>query len=477
MSSAAAELPETRPVPIAAIILAAGKSTRMRSKIPKPLHPVCGLPMTAHIIRACRNAGAERIVVIVGHEAEAVKAGLGDSVEYALQETQRGTGDAAKAAESLLGDWQGTILIIAGDAPLLRTETLSALLAHHHVKQAQATLLTAILDDPTGYGRVIRNADGSVARIIEEKDATLEQKAIKEWFPSFYAFQGQALWESLAKVTPNNAQNEYYLTDTIGILVGQGASIEAIPTSDVREVLGINNRVQLAEAGAHLRERILTDLMLAGVSIPDPSSTYIDADVSIGQDTTIYPNTHLHAGTVIGEDCHIGPLCIIRNTQIGNNVKIVASQITDSTLEDDVKVGPFAHLRPKTYLGKGVKIGDFVETKNARFAPKSQASHLSYIGDAEVGEGTNIGAGTITCNYDGFMKYRTVIGAGAFIGSHSTLVAPIEIAAGAITAAGSVITENIPADALGIGRARTTVKPEWARTFRARKRAEKEAQS
>ena len=461
--------------PVAAIILAAGKSTRMRSKLPKPLHPVCGLPMTTHIIRACRNAGAERIVVIVGHEAEAVKAGLGDGVEYALQATQRGTGDAAKAAIDLLDDWQGTILIIAGDAPLLRTETLSSLLEHHHQKSAAATLLTAFLDDPTGYGRVIRNNDGSVARIVEEKDATPEQRAIKEWFPSFYAFQGQALWDSLLKVTPHNAQNEYYLTDTIGILVEQGSAVEAVPVADVREVLGVNNRVQLAEVGAFLRQRILTDLMLSGVSIPDPASTYIDADVTIGQDTTILPNSHLHAGTVIGEDCCIGPMCIIRNSKIGNNVQVVASQITDSTLEDNVKVGPFAHLRPQTYLGQGVKIGDFVETKNATFAPNSQASHLAYIGDAEVGEGTNIGAGTITCNYDGFLKYRTKIGAGAFVGSHSTLVAPITIGDNAITAAGSVITEDVPENALGIGRERTVIKPEWATQFRARKRAEKEA--
>lgn len=462
------------PVPVAAIILAAGKSTRMRSKMPKPLHPVCGLPMTAHIIRACRNAGVERIVVVVGHEADAVKAGLGNEVEYALQENQRGTGDAAKAAEKLLGDWQGTILIIVGDAPLLRTETLTALLAHHHSKNAPATLLTAFLDDPTGYGRIIRNDVGSVARIVEEKDTTPQEKAVKEWFPSFYAFQGQALWQSLAQVTPNNAQKEFYLTDTVGILVNAGKAVEAIPVGDTQEVLGINNRVQLAEAGTILRGRILTDLMLSGVSIPDPANTYIDADVTIGQDTTIYPNTFLHAGTLIGEDCHVGPNCIISDAKIGNRVRIVASQITESVLEDDVKVGPFAHLRPKTHLGQGVKIGDFVETKNAVFGAGAQASHLAYIGDAEVGAKANIGAGTITCNYDGFFKSRTVIGTNAFIGSNSTLVAPLTVGEDAMTAAGSVITQDVPDHALGIGRERTVVKEEWAAQFRARRRAEKE---
>ncbi len=466
-TAAAQTAPKDHP-PVAAIILAAGKSTRMRSKMPKMLHPLCGLPMTAHVIRACRQAGVQRIVVVVGHEAEAVKAGLGNEVEYVLQAQQKGTGDAVRAAQPLLGDWPGAILVLAGDVPLLPGATLSRLLQHHQQTGAAATLLTAFLDDPTGYGRVIRDSAQRVQRIVEHRDASEIERAIKEWNPSLYAFQSSALWSALADIQPVNAQGEFYLTDTIGLLSDRGAQLEAVAAEDARDVLGVNNRVELAGCDAILRQRILNELMLSGVSIIDPANTYIDVGVTIGQDTVVEPNTYLLHGTTIGEDCVLGPMTRIENSRIGNGVRILASQVVDSELEDGVKVGPFSNLRPGTHLGRRVKIGDFVEVKNAIFHEGAQASHLSYIGDAEIGAGTNIGAGAITCNYDGYRKYRTLIGERAFIGSNSTLVAPVTIGDGAFIAAASAITEDVPADALGIARARPTVKEGWAAEYHAR---------
>ena len=454
-------LPDNRP-PVAAIILAAGKSTRMKSRLPKPLHPICGLPMTAHVIRACREAGVARIVVVVGHEAETVRAGLGNEVEYALQESPRGTGDAVKAAHELLGDWGGTVIVLAGDVPLLPGEALMRLLGHHHGTGAAATLLTAELDDPTGYGRVLRDAQGHVARIVEEKDASSAERAVREWNPSLYAFDSQALWQSLERVTPANAQGEYYLTDTIGILAGQGRRIEAVPVGDARVVFGVNNRVELAAVGRLLRERINMRLMLGGVSLPDPDSVYIEVDVEIGMDTVIAPNTHLLRGTTIGENCVLGPNTRIENSKIGNNVRVLMSQIVESQVADGVKIGPFANLRAGTNVGENVKIGDFVETKNATLGRGASISHLSYIGDADIGAGANIGAGAITCNYDGVKKHRTVVGANAFIGSNATLIAPITIGDGACVAAGSPIPADVPPDALAIARERPVVKEGWA---------------
>jgi bifunctional UDP-N-acetylglucosamine pyrophosphorylase/glucosamine-1-phosphate N-acetyltransferase len=453
--------------PTAAIILAAGRSTRMRSRVPKPLHPLCGLPMTTHVIRACRQAGVRRIIVVVGHEAEQVREGLGDEVEYALQASPRGTGDAVRAAQSLLTDWPGTILVLAGDVPLLPGETLSRLISHQQDTDASAALLTAFLDDPTGYGRVIRGPDGQVACIVEERDATPEERAIKEWNPSIYAFEARALWSALAEVRPANVQGEFYLTDTIGVLAGRGAKIAAIPASNAQDVLGVNTRVELAAAAAILRQRLLNDLMLSGVTITDPAHTYVEVDVEIGQDTTIEPNTFLYRGTRIGEDCVLGPFTRIARSTLGNEVQVLASQVVESVLEDGVKVGPFANLRPGTHLGRKVKVGDFVEIKNATLGAGAQASHLAYIGDADIGAGTNIGAGTITCNYDGFQKHRTVVGENAFIGSNSTLIAPVTIGRGAFVAAASPITQDVPDNAMAIARSHSTIKPDWAARYRA----------
>lgn len=472
-------LPEATPLietaqPLAAIVLAAGRSTRMRSKLPKPLHPICGLPMTAHVIRACRAAGVQRVVVVIGHEAEQVRAGLGDDVEYALQQQQRGTGDAVRAAEAHFDGWQGAILILAGDVPLLSSSALRHLIAHRQGTGAAVAMLTAFLADPTGYGRIMRDTSGRVRRIVEERDANEHERAIKEWNPSIYAYDSAVLWPALAEVQPNNAQGEFYLTDTIGLLAAQGAHIAATPTMDSQDVLGVNTRVELAACAAAMRRRLLTDLMLSGVTVTDPATTYVDVDVEVGQDTVIEPFTVLLRGTRIGVDCVIGPNTRIANCQLGDGVRVIASHLEESMLSDGVRVGPYAHLRPGANLGLAVKIGNFVEIKNATLAAGAQASHLSYLGDAEIGEATNIGAGTITCNYDGYNKHRTIIGKGAFIGSHSTLVAPITIGDGAFVAAGSPITADTPADALAIARARMTIKEGWAADYHARQSAAKQ---
>ncbi len=453
---------------MAAIILAAGKSTRMKSRLPKMLHPLCGLPLTGHVIRACRKAGIERIVVIVGFEAEAVRAGLGSDAEYALQAQQRGTGDAVRAAYPLLKDWTGAIVVLAGDVPLLTSESLTRLIDGQREAQAEAALLTAVLPDPTGYGRILRNSQNHVVGIVEEKDATPDQKRITEWNPSIYAFHAPALWAALEKIRPNNTQGEYYLTDTVGLIADSGGMIVGMPLTDAREALGVNNRVELAQAGVVLQSRLLRDLMLGGVTVTDPANTYVEVDVEVGQDTVLEPNTFLYRGTRIGQNCTIGPMTRIADSTLADGVQVLASQVVGSVLAEGVKVGPFSNLRPGTQLGRGVKIGDFVELKNAVFGERAQASHLAYIGDAEVGAGTNIGAGTITCNYDGYRKHRTVIGKNAFIGSNSTLIAPLTIGDGAFIAAASAVPNDVPDDTLVIARSLPVLKEGWAARYRAK---------
>jgi bifunctional UDP-N-acetylglucosamine pyrophosphorylase/glucosamine-1-phosphate N-acetyltransferase len=358
--------------------------------------------------------------------------------------------------------------VLAGDVPLLRAETVKRLLDHHHATKASATLLTAFLEDATGYGRIVRQPDGTVARIVEHRDATPEERAIGEWNPSIYCFEASELFDSLQHIQPNNVQGEYYLTDVIGLLVEQGKRVEAVSTEDADEVRGVNNRVELAEVGRILRERILRDLMLSGVSITDPAATYVDVGVQVGQDTTLEPQTFLYSGTIIGEGCKIGPFTRISNSRVGNDTTILASQVFNSEVGSHVKIGPYSNIRPGCRIADGVKIGDFVEIKNAALGEKVSASHLAYIGDAEVGAGTNIGAGVITCNYDGMNKHRTVIGERAFIGTNSTLIAPVTIGDGAFVAAASSITQDVPADALAMARSRQENKPDWARQWRER---------
>jgi bifunctional UDP-N-acetylglucosamine pyrophosphorylase / glucosamine-1-phosphate N-acetyltransferase len=463
---------------VAAVVLAAGKSTRMRSKLPKTLHPVCGRPLLVHILDALGAAGAGRRIVIVGHQAEAVRATLDDCygagvIEYAEQTEQKGTGHAAQMAESLLGSHVGTVLVLPGDTPLISRDILAKLIAFHHERGAAATLLTTVLPHDAGsYGRILRDASGDVLGIVEARDANAEQLAVREISTSIYAFDGPSLFRALHDLRPDNALGELYLTDVIGLLRAAGQTVTALISPDPDIVLGVNTRVELADVSEKMRHRLLRDLMLSGVSIIDPASTFVEAGVQIGADTTIHPFTHLVGETVIGEDGVIGPHAHLINARLGDRVRVRSCYIEDSEIGDDCVVGPFARIRPGSRLAAKVRIGNFVETKAAVLHEGVSAGHLTYLGDAEIGAHTNIGAGTITCNYDGYTKSRTTIGARSFIGTNTTLVAPVNIGDNAFTAAGSVITDDVPADALAIARERQSVKEGWM----ARRRQEKEAQ-
>jgi bifunctional UDP-N-acetylglucosamine pyrophosphorylase/glucosamine-1-phosphate N-acetyltransferase len=438
---------------VAAVILAAGKSTRMRSKVPKTLHRVCGKPILHHVLDAARGAGIGRCVVVVGHEAQVVidaLQGTGDAVSFVHQAEQKGTGHAVQMAAGALSDHTGPVLVLAGDTPLLTAETVAALCAAH---TGGATVLTAILDDAGSYGRIVRDADGAVIGIVEARDATPEQAAIREINAGMYLFDGPALFTALAALRPDNAQGELYLTDVIGLLRRDGLPVRAVIAPDAAVTLGVNTRIELADCETRLRRRILDALMLSGVTVIDPATTYVDADVAVGQDTVLHPGTVLTAGTVIGDDCVIGPYTVIE----------------DSVVDAGSRVGPFARIRPRSVIGRGGKIGNFVELKNAQLGHNVSAGHLTYLGDATIGANTNIGAGTITCNWDGFQKHRTEIGAGAFIGSNATLVAPVTVEDGAATAAGSVINRRVPTGDLALGRARQENKEGWWATRRARK--------
>lgn len=452
------------------IILAAGKGTRMKSKLPKALHPICGKAMTRYVVDACKGIGAQECIVVVGHGAEQVRASLGDDVGYAIQAEQLGTGHACMQAVDLLSDRDGDVLVTAGDTPLVNAEILGALAEAHRSSGAAATLLTAVLDDAGSYGRIVRASDGSVQGIVEAKDATPEQRAIGEINAAIYCFKLPLLREYLSKLTPANAQKEYYLTDVVGLMVADNLKVEAVVSPDPRIVLGVNNRVDLAYLTGIIRGQIVERLMIGGVTVIDPTATYVDYDVQVGEDTIIHPQTTLLNGTKIGVGCSIGPSTRLSNVQIGNEVTILFSNAADSVIGDESRVGPFANIRPGCKLGCKVRMGDFVETKNAVLEDRVSMGHLSYVGDAVIGEHTNIGAGVITCNYDGFAKHRTVVGKEVFLGSDVTLVAPVTIADGAFIAAGSTVTDDVPADALAIARSKQTVKEGWAEEYRTKKR-------
>ncbi|MCL5283962.1 MAG: bifunctional UDP-N-acetylglucosamine diphosphorylase/glucosamine-1-phosphate N-acetyltransferase GlmU [Armatimonadetes bacterium] len=453
-------------IPCAAIILAAGKSTRMRSRLPKAIHPICGIPLTYHLIQACRQAGIERVIVVIGHQGDLVRDSLGGNVEYAVQAEQRGTGDAVKSALPLLNGFEGQIMTMVGDMPLLRAETLKKVRRLQENTSAALTMLSAISPDAQTYGRVVRGEDGRILRIVEYKDATEQERKIQEWNPSIYCFQAAALRKGIHHLRCDNVQGEYYLTDIVEILSRMGERVEAVPVSDSDEVMSINNRVELAVASRIMQQRILERWMIEGVTVVDPAETYVDVGVDIGCDTVLEPGTILQGDTHVGENCRLGPSSRIIDSVIGDGVTVAYSQIVESVVGPNCKIGPFAHLRPKSYLGANVKIGDFVELKASRLEDNVSASHLAYLGDAEVGRNANIGAGVITCNYDGQQKHRTTIGKYAFIGTDSALIAPITIGDGAFVAAGSIITEDVPPDALGIARARQVTKPNWAQERR-----------
>lgn len=459
---------------IMAIVLAAGQGKRMKSKLYKVLHPVCGKPMVGHVLDTVKEVSCERTVVIVGHGADEVRSYLGESAEFALQEQQLGTGHAVRQAEALLGEEDGTTIVICGDTPLVKAATVEAMLQLHASSGAAATVLTALFDNPAGYGRVIRNEDGAVLRIVEQKDCSAEEAAVREINTGTYCFDNRKLFEALAKLKNNNAQGEYYLTDVIGIFREAGELIQGYCTSDHSEAIGINDRVALAEAERYMRERINHGHLLEGVTIIDPASTYIEASVRIAPDSTIYPGTMLRGATVIGEDCVIGPNADIMNGTIGNGVTIKHSVVVDSNVGDECSVGPYANLRPGSKLGRGCKIGDFVELKNASLDEGSKVSHLSYVGDARVGKDVNIGCGVVTANYDGYNKAVTEIDDNAFIGSNVNLIAPVKIGEGAYVVAGSTVTHDVPAGDLAIARERQVNKPGYANKIRDRAKARKE---
>ena len=451
------------------IILAAGKGTRMKSKLPKALHPICGKPMTRYIIDACKGAGVEDCVVVIGHGADQVKEGLGGDVRYVVQEPQLGTGDACKRSVALLGEKDVDVLVLPGDAPLITAEILKKLIAEHGSSGAAATLLTTVLDDAGSYGRIIQATDGSVSAIKEAKDASPEEQQIQEINAGIYCFKSKFLREYLDRITPANAQGEYYLTDVIGLMAADGHKLKTVISENADVVLGINHRADLAHLTGIIRSQILERLMLNGVTIIDPSSTYVDSDVQIGADTVLYPQTVIEKESRIGECCIIGPSTRLVNVQLGNEVTVLFSNMVDSTVGDGTKIGPFANIRPGCRIGREVRIGDFVEAKNAEIGDSVSMSHLAYVGDASVGERSNIGAGTITCNYDGYKKHRTTIGKNVFVGSNVTMIAPVEIGDGALVAAGSVVTENVPSDALAVARCTQTVKEGWAKRRREHK--------
>lgn len=435
------------------IILAAGKGTRMKSKLPKVLHRVAGKSMLQHVLDAANKAGASRNVVVVGFGGDVVKEAIGEQAEFVVQAEQLGTGHAVKQAAPLLANTEGTVMVLCGDTPLLTGELLEKLYTEHKAAGAKATVLTAIMPDATGYGRIIRTEDGSVARIVEHKDATEEERKVNEVNSGIYCFEIKDMFEALEKVGCDNAQGEYYLPDVLEILRDKGEKIWAVAADDYESTLGINSRVQLSGAEKILRRRKNIELMDNGVTIMDPDTTYVDADVVVGQDTIIYPMTWLEGKTVVGSNCQIGPNSRFANAVLGENVIAHFTYAHDCVVDAGVDMGPYVHLRPNTHISENVHIGNFVEVKNSNVGAGTKLPHLQYIGDADVGTNVNCGCGTVTVNYDGKNKHRTVIGDNAFVGCNTSLVAPVTVGAGAYTGAGSVITKDIPEETLAIGRA------------------------
>ncbi|MBR2076300.1 MAG: bifunctional UDP-N-acetylglucosamine diphosphorylase/glucosamine-1-phosphate N-acetyltransferase GlmU [Exiguobacterium sp.] len=441
-----------------AVILAAGKGTRMKSKLYKVLHPVLGKPMVEHVVDQLDQIGVSRQIVIVGHGAEAVQDTLGTRVEYAVQEEQLGTGHAVQMAEAELAGKSGATLVVCGDTPLLTAETLEALLAHHEAQQAKVTVLTAIADDATGYGRVVRGEDGNVMKVVEHKDASEAELAINEINTGTYVFDNELLFDALKQVGNNNAQGEYYLPDVISIAKEAGEVVAAHTAPTFDETIGVNDRIALSQAEAIMRKRTNERLMREGVTFMDPASTYISPDVVIGSDTVIYPGTVILGKTTIGSECVIGPNSDIRNSVIEDHAVVRQSVVTDSRIGEAAQVGPFAHLRQQAVLGENTRVGNFVEIKKSTFGDGAKASHLSYIGDASIGERVNLGCGSITVNYDGKNKFETVVEDDAFVGCNVNLIAPVKVGKGAIVAAGSTITNDVPEEALAIARERQTNK-------------------
>nr|WP_325191026.1 bifunctional UDP-N-acetylglucosamine diphosphorylase/glucosamine-1-phosphate N-acetyltransferase GlmU [uncultured Selenomonas sp.] len=444
------------------VILAAGKGTRMKSKLPKVLHQAAGKPMLQHVIDAADAAGARRNIVVTGFGGEVVRQWIGDSVEYVEQHEQLGTGHAVLQTKELLLGERGTIMVLCGDTPLLTAELLARFHEEHVQSGAKATVLTAMMPNAKGYGRIIRRENGEVLKIVEHKDATEEERAIHEVNAGIYCFDAQALFTALTEVTNDNAQGEYYLPDVLGILRNAGEKIWAVVADNYESTLGINSRSQLAVAERILRRRKVEEIMSEGVTVIDPDTTFIDAEVRVGMDTILYPFTFLEGMTVIGEDCRIGPNVRFQNMVVGDGVTAHFTYAHDAVIEHHADLGQFTHIRPDSHIGEGVRIGNFVEVKNSNIGVGAKLPHLSYIGDCDMGAYVNMGCGTITVNYDGKNKYRTVIGDRAFIGCNSNLVAPVTVGDDAYIGAGSTITHDVRQGTLAVARARQKEIEGWA---------------
>jgi bifunctional UDP-N-acetylglucosamine pyrophosphorylase/glucosamine-1-phosphate N-acetyltransferase len=435
---------------VKAVILAAGQGTRMHSSIPKVMHLLLGRPLIEYVLDSAEKASGAKPVMVVGYGAQVIQQSLGERADYVVQEPQLGTGHAVQQAEPALSGNSDLVLVLLGDMPLLETETLKRVIQAQQSNAGPITMLTLVSDTSHGFGRVVRDEKGAVKAIVEEAQATPQQLAIRELNASVYCFAADWLWEALKHV-PISPKGEYYLTDLIEIAVAEGQSVQALILDDPGEGIGVNTRLHLSEAEAILRARINREWMLAGVTMVDPHNTYIEPGVKIGQDTTIWPNTYLRGDTIVGEACILGPDTIVTDSRLGNRCKVLASVLESAQISDDVDVGPFAHLRKGAHLDRGVHMGNFGEVKNSYLGPGVKMGHFSYIGDATIGPDVNIGAGTITCNFDGEKKNHTEIGAGAFIGSDTMLVAPLKIGEGARTGAGAVVTKDVPDHTLAVG--------------------------
>jgi bifunctional UDP-N-acetylglucosamine pyrophosphorylase/glucosamine-1-phosphate N-acetyltransferase len=457
--------------PVTVVILAAGLGTRMKSRKAKVLHRAGGKSLVQHVAdTALTFTPAERIFVVVGHQADDVRRAVSTpGIGFIEQGEQKGTGHAVMVCRDRLEGLSGYLMVLYGDSPLLRSETLQRLIAAQAASTAAATLLTADMDDPTGYGRVIRNADGGVSEIVEQKAATPAQLAIREANMGIYCFRADLFWEHVGELRTDNPAKEYYLTDMAAVFNRNGLTVSGLRIDDAREALGINNRVELAAVDRLMRDRKVREMMLAGVTVEKPETVTIDADVEIGIDTIIEPFAQILGSTRIGENCRIGTAAIVSDSELADDVEIGPfTLVGTSRLERGVHAGPFARLRMENHVEEGAHIGNFVELKKTHMGAGAKANHLAYLGDSHIGAGSNIGAGTIFCNYDGVRKHRTTIGKGAFVGSNSTLVAPAEVGEGAYVGAGSVITKPVPPDSLAVGRAHQVVKEGWARKRRER---------
>ncbi len=449
---------------LAVIILAAGRGVRMNSNLPKVLHPILKKPMLHYVLDAARALEPEKTVLVLGHDSEVVKRQVSDyPLETVIQEPQLGTGHAVLCCERALRDFLGDILILSGDVPAISFSSLREFADSHSKSRADLSLMSTVVDNPAGYGRVLRDADGQVLRVVEDKDATADEKKENEINAGIYCVNSSFLWESLGGLDRENSQAEYYLPGIVDFCVSKKRRLSGFTLADSKEVSGVNSKEQLSEAEATVRRTINRRHMKNGVTIVDPEATYISDSVSIGRDTVVYPNTYIYGKTSIGDGCSIGPSVYIEDSRIGNNSEVrFSSYLTGCEVGDGVVMGPFCHLRPEARIKDGAKIGNFVEIKKSEIGAGSKVPHLSYVGDADIGDGVNIGAGTITCNYDGVNKHRTVVEDGAFIGSDTMLVAPVRVGKEATTAAGSTITKDVSTGALAIERSGQKEVAGWA---------------